>query len=145
MSQSPAHVPPPTLVGAGCEPRIEFGVAEAPTAVTVHIAGEASIGQAGTLAARLLGLSARRPSLVILDLSGLCRISALAMGALVAFRRGILRTGGRVRLAPNLQDPVREALGRAELLAPFGLPEAAPARDSRGIPESPFLAQEQRR
>jgi anti-anti-sigma regulatory factor len=113
--------------------------------VTVHIAGEASIRQAGTLAARLLGLSARRPSLVTLDLSGLGHISALAMGALVAFRRGILRSGGRVRLAPNLQDPVREALSRAELLALFGLPEAAPARDARGVPESSLLAQEQRR
>jgi anti-anti-sigma regulatory factor len=109
----------------GRDARIEVGVTEAPAEVIVHVAGEGCISQAGALAAGLLGLSARRPSLVTLDLSGLNCLSTLAMEALVAFRRGVLRAGGRVRLAATLQEPVREALGRAGLLALFGLLEGA--------------------
>jgi hypothetical protein len=36
---------------------------------------------------------------VTLDLSELRSISSLAMGVLVAYRRGVVRRGGRVRLA----------------------------------------------
>jgi anti-anti-sigma regulatory factor len=95
-------------------------VTEAPGEVFVRVAGEGCFGQADALAAGLLGLSARRPSLVTLDLSGLDCVSCLTMGVLATFRRGVVRAGGRVRLAASLQEPVREALERAGLLALFG-------------------------
>jgi hypothetical protein len=46
-------------------------------------------------------------------------ISSLAMGVLVAYRRGVVRAGGRVRLAGGLQPAVHEALARAELFDMF--------------------------
>jgi hypothetical protein len=57
------------------------------------------------------------------------------MGVLVAYRRGVVRTGGRVVLVPNLQPPVREALVRSEVLhffehaVPAAPPEARCATD----------------
>jgi anti-anti-sigma factor len=83
--------------------------------VIVRIAGEAHVSQAGELADGLLRLSARRPSVVALDLGGLNCLSCLATGVLVTFCRGIVRAGGRVRLASALQDPVRDSLERAGL------------------------------
>jgi anti-anti-sigma regulatory factor len=56
---------------------------------------------------------------VTLDLSEVRSISSLAMGVLVAFRRGVVRAGGRVCLAPDLHPAVREALTRAELTSLF--------------------------
>jgi anti-anti-sigma factor len=108
-------------------PPIEVRIQEAPGEVVVRIAGEAPVGQAGQLADALLGVSCRRPRLVTLDLAGLSFISSLAMGVLVAFRRGIVRAGSRVRLAAPLQEPVRQALARAELLTLFGWPAEAEA------------------
>jgi anti-anti-sigma regulatory factor len=56
---------------------------------------------------------------VTLDLSELHSISSLALGVLKGYRRGVVRTGGRVRLAGELQPAVKEALTRAELLHLF--------------------------
>jgi anti-anti-sigma factor len=92
--------------------------------VIVRLTGEAGIRQVDELNAALLGLSAYRPTSVLLDLSGLSFLSSLAMGVLVSFRRGIVRAGGQVRLAPAPQEPVREALDRAGLLALFHSPES---------------------
>jgi anti-anti-sigma regulatory factor len=91
--------------------------------MVVRVAGEASFELAGDLEGVLLGLSLRRPALVTLDLSGLTFAASLAMRALVGFQRGIVRAGGRVRLAAALQKSVRESLERAGLLTLFGSPE----------------------
>ena len=110
-------------------PRIEVGVTEAPGEVVVRVAGKGCVAQADALAAGLLGLSARRPALLTLDLSGLNCLSCLSMGVLVTFRRGLVRAGGRVRLAASLQESVRAALERAGLFDLFGSPgqrESAP-------------------
>jgi anti-anti-sigma factor len=120
-------MPPPEAVGN--VPRIEVGVTEAPGELIVRIAGKGCVGQADTLAAGLRRPSARRPALVTLDLSGLSCVSSLAMGVLVRFRHGVVRGGGRVRLAGSLQEPVRAAVERAGLLALFDSPggrEVAP-------------------
>jgi anti-anti-sigma factor len=87
--------------------------------VVVRIAGEGGVGQADELTAALLGLLARRPALITLDLSGLNSLSCLSMGVLISFRRAIARAGGQVRLATALQEPVRAALARAEVLSQF--------------------------
>jgi hypothetical protein len=56
---------------------------------------------------------------VIFELSQLEFISSLAMGVLVAYRRAVVRAGGRVCLAADLQPGVREALDRAQLRSLF--------------------------
>jgi anti-anti-sigma factor len=95
--------------------------------VVVRLAGAAGVDQVGKLERALLGLTACRPPLVTLDLAELSHVSCLALGALTAFRRGIVRSGGTVRLAAGLQQPVREALERTGLFALFGPPEVAVA------------------
>jgi hypothetical protein len=88
--------------------------------MVVRVSGKGCVGQADALAAGLLRPSARRPLLVSLDLSGLNCVCCLTMGVLMTFRRGVVRAGGRVRLAASLQERVREELERAGLLALFG-------------------------
>jgi anti-anti-sigma regulatory factor len=88
----------------------------------VRLAGKGCVGQADALAGGLLVLTARRAPLVTLDLSGLECVASLSMGVLVTFRQGVIRGGGRVRLAPSFQEPVRAALERAGLLALFDAP-----------------------
>jgi anti-anti-sigma factor len=100
---------------------LEVVVSDNSSEAVVQIKGFATVAQADHLDALLLSLQAARPSRVILDLSELCFISVLAMGVLTTLRRGIVRTGGQVRLAPQLQPSVRESLCRAGLVELFGL------------------------
>jgi anti-anti-sigma regulatory factor len=99
--------------------------------LVIRVKGEARVDCVGALLAGLLAPSALRPAVVTLDLSELRCISSLAIGALVTYRRGVVRTGGRVRLAGELQPGVRQALARAELLDLFeqDTAEAGPAPD----------------
>jgi anti-anti-sigma factor len=106
--------------------------------MVVRLRGEAGVVEAGALEAALLRLAARRPAKVAFDLSELEFISSLAMGVLVAYRRGVVPTGGRVWLAPELRPMVREALSRAELLSLFEVgrgaePDAAPVPCAPGV------------
>jgi anti-anti-sigma factor len=87
--------------------------------LVIRVKGDAGVKQSGALLSGLLAASACWPSLTTLDLSELRFISSLAMGVLVAYRRGVVRAGGRVRLAAGLQPPVQEALARAELFDLF--------------------------
>jgi anti-anti-sigma factor len=90
--------------------------------LVVRVKGDAGVESSGALLAGLLTASALRPPLVTLDLSELRSISTLAMGVLVAYRRGVVRNGGKVLLDEPLQPAVHEALDRAELLQLFGYP-----------------------
>jgi anti-anti-sigma factor len=134
VTKSSVRVPSSAPEGGPGVPPIEVRIEETPDEVIVRIAGQAGVQQVGHLSAALLGLSCRRPSLVTLDLSGLSFVSSLAMGALVVFCRGFVRAGSRVRLLPALQEPVREALARAELLSLFSLPEETEVRVSDALP-----------
>jgi anti-anti-sigma factor len=98
---------------------VEVAVCETSDGLVIRVKGEARPDNVGMLLSGLLGPTARRPALVMLDLSELRSLSCLAMGVLVAYRRGVVRAGGRVCLADELQPPVREALARAELLDLF--------------------------
>jgi anti-anti-sigma factor len=91
----------------------------------IEVKGEARFDCTGELLNALLAPAACRPAVVTLDLSELRFISSLAMGVLVAFRRGVVRTGGRVRLTEGLQPQVRESLARAGLLDLFETHAAA--------------------
>jgi anti-anti-sigma factor len=94
-------------------------VGETAEGMVIRVAGEARVDCAGVLLADLLIPAACRPPVVTLDLSELRFISSLALGVLVTFRRGVVRAGGRVRLAGGLQPAVHEALARAELFELF--------------------------
>ncbi|HEV3025835.1 MAG TPA: hypothetical protein VGX76_25350, partial [Pirellulales bacterium] len=52
--------------------------------------------------------------------------SHLALGVLAAYRRSVVRTGGRVRLAGVLQPAVKESVRRTELYDQFETSAAAP-------------------
>jgi anti-anti-sigma factor len=121
------HVGPPVPVaqvappwrGRAPSPGVEVITGQAGDDLVIRVKGNAGVGSAGALLDGLLAPAARRPAVVTLDLSELRCISSLAMGVLVAYRRGVVRAGGRVRLAESLQPPVKEALARAEVLDLF--------------------------
>jgi anti-anti-sigma factor len=103
----------------------------------IRVKGEATAQSCGSLLAGLLSPSACRPTVVTLDLSELRSISCLALGVLVAYRRGVVRNGGRVFLAEALHPPVKEALVRAQLFDFFetaGATGPAPNRQSGPAP-----------
>jgi anti-anti-sigma factor len=131
-----ARQPPRPKAAAG---GVEVVVTQTPDGMVLRVKGDAGVECAGVLLAGLLAPAALRPAVVTLDLSELRSISSLALGVLVAFRRGVVRIGGRVRLAEGLQSPVREALARAELFDLFEItsdPELAPNHPP-GRPQPP--------
>jgi anti-anti-sigma regulatory factor len=74
-----------------------FHVERRPHVLLVAIGGEASFDQAEVTSAQLLRIPLGAYSLVVLDLAGLTFLSSLAMGALVAYRRGLWRRGVELR------------------------------------------------
>jgi anti-anti-sigma factor len=76
-------------------------VAETPWGVILRLEGEAGVHAVDRMPfmLMLMRLVARRPPLVVVDLSGVTLLSSLAIGALVGLRRGLGRWGGQVRLA----------------------------------------------
>jgi anti-anti-sigma factor len=100
-------------------PGLEVAVSQTATEILIRVKGDATTERAGALLDGLLAPAACRPAVVTLDLSELRSISSLAMGVLVAYRRAVVRTGGRVRLAETLQPAVCAALARAELFSQF--------------------------
>ena len=65
----------------------------------VALVGSADIAGAAVLERHFLALSVKHPKHVVFDLAKVPFISSLAMGSLMAFRRGCATTGGRVTLA----------------------------------------------
>ena len=112
-------------------PPLEVMVSQMSDEVVVRVKGEATVASSGALLAGLLAVAAQRSAVVTLDLSQLRCLSSLAMGVLVTFRRGVVRRGGRVRLAKGLPLAVQEALARAELLDLFETTATAEAASSR--------------
>jgi len=100
-------------------PTLELIVHQSSDGPIVRVKGEATIHCAGALLDGLLVATAQRPAVVTIDLAELRFISSLAMGILITFRRGVLRRGGRVRLAPKIHPSVHDALARAQLLDLF--------------------------
>jgi anti-anti-sigma factor len=97
----------------------------------IRVKGEAGVRSSGALLHGLLSSAGRRPAAITLDLSELRFVSSLATGVLVAYCRGVVRGGGRVRLAGQLQPAVKEALAQAELLDLSGPPASARAAQGR--------------
>src|SRR5262245_51635280 len=88
---------------------LQMSVTRTDTDLIIRVKGDARFDCARALSDGLLAPAACRSGRVTLDLSELHSISSLAMGVLVGFRRGVVRMGGRVRLADGLQRAVREA------------------------------------
>jgi hypothetical protein len=125
LAKRPAVTPGPvcTPVPAEKRPRpagrLQAEVFDTAAGVEVRLRGQAGVLEADALEGILLRLAAGRPACVIFELSKLESISSLAMGLLVAYRRGAVRAGGRVCLAADLQPGVREALDSARVLSLF--------------------------
>ena len=103
------------------ECKLAFHVERGPHWQTVAIGGEASFDQAEVISGQLLRIPLDSFSLVVFDLAGLTFLSSLAMGALVAYRRGLCRRGVEVRLA-NVSARVwlaLESAGLGTLLPPM--------------------------
>jgi anti-anti-sigma factor len=119
MTATPTTYPALAAVPAPCETgqrfRLDVTVCERAREANVRIAGDASVSQASALEAALLPLSASRMSLVVLDLSRVTLLSALATGVLTTFVRGVLRKGSVVRVVPSCLPEVRELLEAAGL------------------------------
>ena len=96
------------------ECKLAWDVERRPHFLLVTIKGEASFDQAEFISADLLRIPVEAYSLVVLNLAELTFISSLAMGALVAYRRGLGRRGVEIRLA-NPQPQVWLALELAGL------------------------------
>jgi anti-anti-sigma factor len=151
-ARRPAETPGPVLppVPAERRPRpacrLEAEVLDTAAGVEVRLRGHAGVLEVDALDFVLRPLSARRPACVTFELSKLDSISSLGMGLLVAFRRAIVRAGGRVCLAADLQPGVREALDRTGLMRLFEVvgtaepcvtPAAPEVRDPRTAPRTP--------
>jgi len=109
-----------------------FHVERRPEFLLVPLRGEASLDQAEVVYAQLLRIPLDGYSLVVFDLAELTSISALAMGALVVYRRGLQRRGVEIRLA-NAQAQVwlaLEMVGLWKLFEPMDLQE--PTRPAAG-------------
>ena len=114
--------------------KLAFHVERGPHWLTVAIRGEASFDQAEVIAAQLLRVPLDGSSLVVLDLAELTFLSCLAMGALVAYRRGLGRRGVEVRLA-NVSAQVwlaLESAGLGKLFERIDLEEPTPPAASAG-------------
>jgi anti-anti-sigma factor len=98
---------------------IDVATVQTADVLVIRVKGDTGLGSGGALLDALLTPAAQRPAVVMLDLSGLHSITRLAMGVLSAYRRGVVRTGGRVRLGGVLQPAVKEALAQADLLDLF--------------------------
>ena len=116
------------------ECKLAFHVERRPHVLLVAIGGEASFDQAEVISAQLLRIPLGAYSLVVLDLAGLTFLSALAMGALVAYRRGLWRRGVELRLA-NVQARVwlaLESAGLGKLFELIDLEKPTPRAASAG-------------
>ena len=88
------------------------GKQAAPT-VVVNVIGEALV-DLEPMVTTLQSVADRHPAKVILDLHDLSFISSLAMGVMLAFRRGILANGGKLKVAA-MQKLVLDSFKRARL------------------------------
>ena len=96
------------------ESKLTFHVERRPYFLLVAIRGEASYDQAEVISAELRRISLDGYSMVVFNLAEMTSISSLVMGALVEYRRGLVRRDVEVRLA-NVQPQVWLALAWAGL------------------------------
>jgi anti-anti-sigma factor len=91
----------------------EAAAAAGTSPAIITVKGEAVV-ELEPLVSMLQAVSAKRPTLAVLDLRELSFISSLAMGVLLAFRRSVVAGGGKVRVAA-MQTLVLDSFKRARL------------------------------
>ena len=107
---------------------LEVNVQDAPGkpgTIIVAIRGEAVV-DLEPLVSTLQSVSSRRPAFVIMDLKELSFISSLAMGVMLAFRRGVLASNGKLKVA-GMQKLVLDAFKRARLDRVFEITDSVEA------------------
>ena len=80
-------------------------------ALVISLAGDAGLAHVDELAAFLVRLSASKSRWSVFDLTGLCAVSSLALGQLIAYRNTMRMHGGEVRLVvgnPLVRDVVEK-------------------------------------
>lgn len=85
-----------------------------PSATLITLTGAADVSGSPELERKLTMVSAQRPKVAILDLSGLTFISSLCMGSLIQFGHGLTKRGSRVAVAAA-QPMVADALRRIRM------------------------------
>ena len=93
---------------------LEIQQADEPRGLTVRIAGHVDMRAAEALGDRLMPICAKRPPLVVLDLSGVTFIGSMGLGALVTFRKAVIRCAGSLRLAA-VPPPIWDIIVHARL------------------------------
>ena len=83
-------------------------------AVVIHVVGDAGMANVDGFQESLTHVCAKKPKLVVFDMSGMTFISSIGMGTLVTFMKGVERCGGTVILAA-LQPMISDAFKRARL------------------------------
>ena len=101
VTETSSQVSPSARPWRAPEAPFECHVVETAWGVLLRLEGEAGVHAVDRMPfiVMLMRLVARRPPLVVVDLSGLTFLSSLAIGALVGFCRELGRFGGRVKLA----------------------------------------------
>ena len=112
---------------------LEIEVIDHADAVVVYLRGEMGLKLDGMEVA-FERVAARKPPLVVVDLSGLSFVSSLAMGLLVALRGGT-RHQSSVRLA-GAKGMVRDSLARARLTDLFEMYDSTEKALAAGKPGS---------
>ena len=95
-------------------PAITVQASQHPSGLIIKISGDAGVQNVAEMERELTRISAAHPKLVVFDLSDLDFIASLGMGALMSFRKGVVRAGGTVRLAAA-KPAVLDAFKRAAL------------------------------
>jgi anti-anti-sigma factor len=103
-----ARIPRPTTL----VPPVRVAVSQTADGMVIRVTGEARANGVRALLDALPAPTACRPRVVTLDLSELRYMSCLALGVLRIYCRRVVRTGGQVRLAKELQPGVKETLRR---------------------------------
>lgn len=93
---------------------LHIDIVETEQGIIIRLSGDGGTVAVDALQRPLSGIQARRPTLVVFDLAELCTVASLFMGALVSFRRALVRNGGNVKLA-RPRPLVLEAFQRARL------------------------------
>lgn len=112
-------------------------VEDLPQGCLMRIRGQADTAATAEIERFFLRVTAGRPRLVVLDLSGMSFVSSLAMGSLMNLHRAVTRQGGLLRLAA-VQPLVAEAFARVRLpdvIEVWDSVESALAMPSRGPDE----------
>jgi anti-anti-sigma factor len=105
------------------QPTLTLVLHDTPRGLVAQLRGDAGVAAVDELEKLLLPLAARRPPLLVLDMSGLEFISSLAMGTLVAFQRGLKRHRSQLVLAA-VSPVIRQALRYAMLEPMFSFSDS---------------------